>query len=230
MKNNWSDYSDLFQNKQINAVFSHSSTPIPKLSNTKNFAKVSGFNFDNLIIPSQIHSDNIEIINEPGLVQNCDGVFSCNIRLICSIKVADCMPIYFVHKSYPIFGLVHVGWKGLSKKILSAVGSKLLNNNWQLSEFEILIGPSIQQCCFEVDENIIDKFEVDFFIKNTNGKFSVSLQLSAKKELLQIGFNGKNIMIDNQCSCCNKQKFYSHRRDNKNTGRMIALLGARSKF
>jgi len=230
MKNNWSDYSDLFQNKQINAVFSHSSTPIPKSSNTKNFAKVSGFNFDNLIIPSQIHSDNIEIINEPGLVQNCDGVFSCNIRLICSIKVADCMPIYFVHKSYPIFGLVHVGWKGLSKKILSAVGSKLLNNNWQLSEFEILIGPSIQQCCFEVDENIIDKFEVAFFIKNTNGKFSVNLQLSAKKELLQIGFNGKNIMIDNQCSCCNKQKFYSHRRDNKNTGRMIALLGARSKF
>ena len=230
MKNNWSDYSYLFQNKKIDAVFSHSSFPISKLCDVKNFAKVSGFNFNNLIIPNQIHSDNVEIRNKPGLIQNCDGVFSSDISLICSIKVADCMPIYFVHKSYPIFGIVHVGWKGLSKKILSVVGSKLLDNNWPLSEFEILIGPSIQQCCFEVDENIIDKFEIDFLIKNINGKFSVSLQLSAKKELIQIGFNGENIMIDNQCSCCDKKKFYSYRRDNKNTGRMVALLGPRSKL
>ena len=118
MKNSWSDYSYLFQNKKIDAVFSHSSFPISNSSDVKNFAKVSGFNFDKLIIPGQIHSDNVEIRNKPGLVRNCDGVFSHDISLTCSIKVADCMPIYFVHKSYPIFGLVHVGWKGLSKKFL----------------------------------------------------------------------------------------------------------------
>ena len=230
MKNNWSDYSYLFQNKNIDAIFSHSSFPIIKSSDIKKFAKVSGFNFDKFIIPNQIHSNNVEISSKPGLIQNCDGVFSCDISLICSLKVADCMPIYFVHRSCPIFGLVHVGWKGLSKKILSTTGSKLLANNWELSEFEILIGPSIQQCCFEVDANIIDRFEKDFLIKNKNGKFSVSLQLSAKKELIRIGFNGENIMIDNQCSCCNEQKFYSYRRDNKNAGRMIALLGRRSSF
>ncbi len=230
MKNNWSDYSHLFQNKGIDAIFSHSSFPVLKSSDLKNFAEASGFNFNKLIIPTQIHSNYVEIRNKPGLIENCDGVFSFDINLICSIKVADCMPIYFVHKSCPVFGLVHVGWKGLSKKIISVVGSKLIDNNWELSEFEILIGPSIQQCCFEVDENIIDKFEIDFLIKNINGKFSVNLQLLAKKELIQIGFNGKNIMIDNQCSCCDKQKFFSYRRDNNNTGRMIALLGARSKI
>ena len=95
------------------------------------------------------------------------------------------------------------------KKILTVVGSKLLVNNWKLSEFEILIGPSIQQCCFEVDENIIDKLKIDFLIKNVNGKFSVSLQLLAKKELIQVGFSGNSIMADNQCSCCNEKRFYS---------------------
>lgn len=230
MKNGWSDYSYLFQNKKIDAVFSHSSFPISKSSDVKNFAKVLGFNFDKLIIPGQIHSNNVEIRNKPGLIKNCDGVFSYDIGLTCSIKVADCMPIYFVHKSYPIFGLVHVGWKGLSKKILSVVGSKLSVNNWELSEFEILIGPSIQQCCFEVDQDIIDKFEIDFLIKNISGKYSVNLQLLAKKELIRIGFSSKNIMVDNQCSCCNEKKFYSYRREKETKGRMIALLGARRKF
>ena len=230
MKNNWSDYSYLFQNKKIDAIFSHLSFPISKSSDIKNFAKVTGFNFDKFIIPNQIHSNYVEISNKPGLIQNCDGVFSCDISLICALKVADCMPIYFVHKSCPIFGLVHAGWRGVSKKILSITGAKLLAKNWKLSEFEILIGPSIQQCCFEVDENIIDRFEKDFLIRNINGKFFVSLQLSAKKELTRIGFSDENIMIDNQCSCCNEKKFYSYRRDNKNTGRMIALLGARNCF
>ena len=228
MNSNWFDYSMLFDNKKIDAVFSYSSFSITDSNYIKNFASASGFNPENLIIPDQTHSKNVEIVNKSGHIENCDGVFSMGKELICSLKVADCMPIFFVHKYSVIFGLVHVGWKGLVKGIISVVGTKLLENNLNLSEFQILIGPSIHSCCFEVDHNIIHNFEQDFLIKKLNDKYSISLQLLVKKQLFDIGFIEENIILDNQCTSCNDKKFYSYRRDNKNTGRMIALLGFRN--
>ena len=36
-----------------------------------------------------------------------------NHENVCSIKVADCMPIFFGHCTIPVFGVIHVGWRGL---------------------------------------------------------------------------------------------------------------------
>ena len=39
-------------------------------------------------------------------------------KLVCSIKVADCLPIYFVNNVSKTLGLLHAGWRGLSSGII----------------------------------------------------------------------------------------------------------------
>ena len=53
--------------------------------------------------------------NTPGKLDNCDGVFTSNPKVVCSIKVADCMPIFFAHQYLSFYGVVHAGWKGLTQ-------------------------------------------------------------------------------------------------------------------
>ena len=78
---------------------------------SKNFDKKlfkPSFNFNlvknkKIIIPQQTHSSNVKFSDLPGSISRCDGIFTSNPNLVCSLKVADCMPIYFAHKSKIFF-------------------------------------------------------------------------------------------------------------------------------
>ena len=68
----------------------------------------------------------------PGQLDNCDGVFTSNPKVVCSIKVADCMPIFFAHQYLPFYGVVHAGWKGLTNGILKNTSVLLKNMKFKL--------------------------------------------------------------------------------------------------
>ena len=133
-------------NKKIKAVFSLKSSAIGQETSRQSFAKTVGFNSKRLIIPQQTHSNNITFCESERKIPNCDGAFSDSSKNVCSIQVADCMPIYFAHKSEIVFGLIHAGWRGLVNGILSKSAYTLTEKKYNLKEFEILIGPSIQSC------------------------------------------------------------------------------------
>ena len=72
-----------------------------------------------IVSMSQIHSTNIELINNKKLVySNIDGIFSCNKNYALQVKTADCLPIFFIHEHEDIFGVIHAGWKGLKNGII----------------------------------------------------------------------------------------------------------------
>ena len=221
----WSDYSPVFRNERLKAVFSHSSLLLDGKEDRQQFASVTGLNPSRLIIPQQIHSTNVSVIRAAGRVNNLDGVFSANPDLICSVQVADCLPIYFVHKSEVVFGLVHAGWRGLVNGILWK-SSKLLMDHGQLTnEFEILIGPSIKSCCFEVSDDVINQFNPAFVENKGNGKYRIDLQEMALNQLMSSGFQKDNITVLSDCTSCKEDKYHSYRRNGKKAGRMIGLLG-----
>ena len=176
------------------------------------------------LIPKQTHSKNIVFSNKSGQIDNCDGVFTSNPRVVCVIKVADCMPIFFAHQSSTFYGVVHAGWKGLTKGILKGTLTFFTEHKLKLNEIDIYIGPSIQKCCFEVSKDIIDKFPSWSIRPKRSGKFMVNLQKIAFEELISIGFDRKRIKINSDCSFCKKNDYYSYRRDGEKTGRMIGAI------
>ena len=178
------------------------------------FSLIKEFDQKHFLIPKQTHSKNIFFSNSPGQIDNCDGVFTSNPRVVCLIKVADCMPIFFAHKSMPFYGVVHAGWKGLTKGILKGTSIFFTEHKLKLNEIDIYIGPSIQKCCFEVSKDIIDKFPTWSIRPKKSGKFMVNLQKIACEELKLIGFDKKRIKISSNCSFCKKNNYYSYRMNN----------------
>ena len=126
---------------------------------------------------------NVNFSNKPGQFDKCDGVFTSNPKVVCSIKVADCMPIFFAHQYLPFYGVVHAGWKGLTNGILKNTSSFIEKYEICLTNFDIFIGPSIQKCCFEVSDDIVKRFPSKYVKQKSVGKFMVDLQKIAFDEL-----------------------------------------------
>ena len=221
----WLDLSSYFSNNQIKAFFSYKSFPSQGLEGRRDFVNQTGFDENTIIIPKQIHSKNVVLQYKAGEINGVDGVFTFNPDLVCSIQVADCMPIFFSHLTENKFGLIHVGWRGLVDGIIYESIRLLDNHGLNIDEFEIIIGPSIQSCCFEVKNDIIKNFEKEFLKKINENNFKVNLQAIAISQLKSFNYNTEKIKVISDCTFCNPKKYHSFRRDGKDSGRMIGILG-----
>ena len=218
-------FSSKFTNSSISASFSNKFLKSSLNDKRKSFALQSSFVNKSIIVPVQTHSKRVVFSNKGGEIQNCDGSFSINENLVCSIQVADCLPIYFAHKFKNVFGLIHAGWRGLVNQIIMSTAELLLINKYKLEEFDVLIGPSIQSCCFEVRSDVVCLFDEKFVEKKINKSFKVDLQQIAKSDLCAAGFSGNNIEVVPICTFCNSDTYFSFRKDSKISGRMFGLIG-----
>jgi len=221
----WADVSGKFSNPNVKAVFSYKSFPTEGIEGRRQLAQQSGFISQNLIVPKQTHSNCVSYLNDFGRVDECDGIFSSNSDVVCSIQVADCLPIYFAHSSKPFVGLVHAGWRGLVNGILENSAQLILQHTTNKDKIDIWIGPSIQFCCFEVGDDVIHKFEPSYRISKGEGKYKINLQKIARDTLINAGFNDIKIQNSEDCTFCLEPTFHSYRRQGKKAGRMIGLIG-----
>ena len=206
-------------------VFSNKQKDIASKNDLRTFCTNIGLDPQNLITVNQIHSSSIISTELPGNYDCYDGILNFGGKLVCAIKVADCLPIYFVNNASKTLGLLHAGWRGLSlgiiKKYLNKIGEEV---DGHLSTYAF-IGPSIQSCCFRVKEDVINHFDSDFYSKINDNHFQVDLQKWALNQILDSKIKVENTFISKNCTYCNKSKYHSFRRDGKNAGRMYAIMG-----
>ena len=85
------NFSEVFNNK-IKILFQNESIKI---------------NEQDLAIPNQTHSSNVQFVTKPGIYDNTDGlVTSKEYNLKLSTKVADCVPIYLFDSKNNFYGLI----------------------------------------------------------------------------------------------------------------------------
>jgi len=221
------ELTDFFFNKRIKAFFSYRNFYFEDSNDVLKFSNICGFDPKSLAIPNQIHSINVKQISKTGYISNTDGLFTSNQSITCSIQVADCLPVFFSHNTSLFYGLVHIGWRGLVNGILSQSVKLLNNNSLDIENIQVIVGPSIQSCCYEVSENLVNSFNRDFTNKKSNGKYSVDLQGILKKRLKFHGFLNKNINVLKDCTFCENSKYFSFRREGSQAGRMFGLIGTK---
>ncbi|OUW78271.1 MAG: hypothetical protein CBD77_04590 [bacterium TMED217] len=221
----WDDYSLIFPLNDIKMVFSNKQADIKKPSDLIGFSDLVGLNSDNIININQIHSSNVIMVETPGDYNAADGIINEGGNLICSIKVADCLPIYFVNNNTKTIGLVHAGWRGLSQGIINKFADNINKYYENTSDYYALIGPSIQSCCFEIKDDVLSFFDSRFYKQIGHNKYKVNLQEWALNQLMDVGIAKKNISVINKCTYCLDTIYHSYRRSGSATGRMYALLG-----
>ena len=226
-QNQWDDYSSAFGHDDLIAVLSNRRYPGEGRSGRISFVRAVGLNSDNLAFPKQIHSGYVEIASRPGIVPNTDGIISPGGSIVCSIQVADCLPVFFANTESGTVGLVHTGWRGLVSKILPTAVNSILQIGESLRDFSVLIGPSIQACCFEVRDDVIDQFVPAFYKKNSNNRYTVDLQKWAVHQLADSGITRSRVTVIDKCTFCSQDEYHSYRRNGLKAGRMVAVIGWR---
>ena len=162
-----------------------------------------------IINMNQTHSSKIsEVSNKTLYYKSTDGLLSNNINHILEISVADCLPIFVYNKKNFCIGVVHAGWKGLKKGIISNL-SQALSSYDSLSDFKIFIGPSISQKNYEVKKDFLEYFEREHFLI-IDDKYYLDLKKIAVKQLALEGF--KEIEVSKICTFEN-HNFHSFRRN-----------------
>ena len=189
------------------------------------FCNSVGLSPDKLITTNQIPSRNVIAPKNPGNYDFSDGIINFGGDLVCSIKVADCLPIFFVNNISKTIGLVHAGWRGLSSGIIEEYINKIKLNGEIASDNYVFIGPSIQQCCFKIQNDVLGQFDSNFVSRIDEKHYKVDLQNWAMSKLLKFKINKNKVFISNNCTYCLEEKYDSFRREGLNSGRMYALIG-----
>jgi|TARA_B100000749_G_scaffold204302_1_gene159709 hypothetical protein len=219
------DLSSYFAQENFRAGFSLGSFPYTTPEDRKQLAEALGLNSSNLVVPKQVHGNQVQFCIAPGKLVDIDALISKSADVVLSIQVADCIPLFVQDKNSKIFGLVHAGWRGTTKGIVSKTINEFMKHNTNYEEIIVLIGPSIKQCCFQIGPGVAEEFSDDFLIQGSGDRSFLDLQGMVKNQLVNSGIKSANIIDLDECTCCQPDKYDSYRRDGKNAGRMIAVCG-----
>lgn len=195
----------------------------------ENISRISGaaaMNKQNIVYLKQLHGNTVRVVNEDNykVIRGMDGD-----ALITSVKgipigifTADCVPILIADKLGKAIASIHAGWKGIAGGVVEAAIHELISSFGTKAEGLIVAaGPSIGGCCFEVSEDVALKFKSHFKIQN---EFHVNLKTEIYARLIELGLKDCNINMSDLCTCCEKDLFYSYRREKGKTGRMGAFI------
>ncbi len=196
------------------------------------------FRFKNIKYPIQTHTNKVCVLTEQNInndFNEVDGLIT-NLKNVALItQSADCQSILLYDPVNKVIGNIHSGWKGtLNKIIVNAINLMKSEYNCNPVNIEAYICPSIMNCCFEVDKDLVDSFkenfsDVDEFItlgdmKEGKQKYYIDTIELNKKVLTDLGFKKENIFSSNICTKCYHDTFHSYRYDGTSSGRNIALI------
>lgn len=146
---------------------------------------------------------------------SCDALWSAERGVALGIKVADCLPVALLDRGNHIAANIHSGWRGAAQNI---VGKTL--DGIGMSNAEAWLGPSIRVCCFEVGEEVAERFDARF-VDRSHAKPHVDLVAYTADVLRKRGID--RIHDSQLCTRCEGSIFHSFRRDGSG-GRNLAIL------
>ncbi|MEK6657105.1 MAG: peptidoglycan editing factor PgeF, partial [Nitrospirota bacterium] len=196
-------------------------------------AKILNLEKEQVATINQTHSDAVfaHNVGNRAADEGVDAHITDRHGIALGVVTADCVPVLLIDRKKRIVAAVHAGWRGTAKKILQKTVKKMSDSFGSKPEDMIAgIGPSIGQCCYEVDEKVIEPMQKEFgylnrfSIQKKENKWHLDLQMMNKEQLIETGLMPYNINIVNLCTSCHSDLFYSYRRDGAGTGRMMAVV------
>lgn len=202
------------------------------------------------VFMSQVHGvDTVEFPMASGAgsleVVTADACVSATAGVVCTVRVADCLPVLLTDTRGTVVAAAHAGWRGLANGVLEEnfrafeelrrrqTGVPLTGS---LASGTIAwLGPCIGPAAFEVGPEVRDAFlshdraAEHCFLPRPGGKWLTDLAGLARQRLVALGITavyGNDGSVP-WCTVSNPLLFFSHRRDNVRlggSGRMAACV------
>ena len=239
--------SVLDHTRSLNLAFGRGDEDEIVLKNLNIFADEVGFEPERVVSLPQIHTDKIFTLTGEYCgqgyfiregIESGDGYVTGERGVVLGIKTADCTPILFeAEKNGEIIavGAVHAGWRGTVADIAGKCVERLVSEfGAERENIRAAIGPSIHKCCYEVSEDLYFAVATELnediarrFVLSSDiddGKFHCDLVGINRELLLSHGLCVENVDVIDECTCCDHDKYFSHRYSNGRRGTMLNVI------
>lgn len=195
----------------------------------------------------QVHGTHIHLVkavdrgkgseDQQSAIPETDGLLTFETDLYLTSFYADCVPLYFYSPDQDLIGVAHAGWKGTVNGMARKMVERMVQLGAKREKIHVAIGPSIGICCYEVDQTVMGPLMRElkpasvsknvYEIVDQPNQYRVDLKQANAEILLQAGIPAQQIVQSKLCTSCQTDYFHSHRRDQGDTGRMVAWIGKR---
>lgn len=160
--------------------------------------------------------------------QEADGLVGLEGAVV-AVRTADCVPVLLFDPETGAAAAVHAGWRGtVAEVVRRAVERMVAEAGTDPQALLAAIGPSIGPCCFEVGAEVAQRFGEHPLLAETvrigEGRVTVDLHRANARLLEAAGMSPGRVEILGDCTMCDPQRFFSHRRDAGRTGRHLSLI------
>ena len=208
--------------------------------NYKILADLLGVTCDDFVVTKQTHSDIVRAVDSSdrgkclveGASAECDALITDTEGVALVVFTADCTPIILHDPVTGAVGAAHAGWRGTAADIAGkTVRAMVAGYGCDPKNIRAAIGPNIAQCCFETDADVPHAMLAAFgkgampFIRKVGGKYYVNLKEINALALRQTGVS--QIEISTECTACQPDRFWSHRRVGGQRGSQGAVIVCR---
>lgn len=200
------------------------------LNRHKKLAKDLKYDFHSLVWMKQVHGKKVIKINERHSFNTppaCDAMITDIPNKPLMVMVADCTPILLYDKKQKAVAAIHAGRGGAFLNILSKVAEAMKKNyGTDPKDLTVKMGPSIKNCCYEVNDAIKKEAEglgYGFAVSQREGKVFLDVNVILHKQLQDLTIKKENIEEDGRCTCCKKEALFSYRGDSQKTGRFAGI-------
>ncbi|KAA6233279.1 peptidoglycan editing factor PgeF [Chlorobium phaeovibrioides] len=196
--------------------------------NTELLFSEAGIDSSRTVRSQQVHGTEILHATSPGALQGYDAFITDTENLFLLIATADCYPILLFDPLNRAVAAIHAGWKGTAGHIAPQTVESMRRAFGTRPETLLAsIGTGISGEAYEVSLDVAKQFPASCILPPATTGAGPRLDLGAanRMQLEEAGVSSASIESSPFCSFRDTGSFFSHRRDNGITGRMLSIIG-----
>ena len=174
----------------------------------------------------QVHGTEVVDAAEvaPGRVPMADASFTSRSGVVCTVMMADCMPVLLAAGDGSVVAAAHAGWRGLCAGVIERTVERM---DLPGDALQAWLGPAIGPRAYEVGVEVRDAFiahdpvAASAFSPTRSGHWLLDLYAIGRQRLANCGVT--SVHGGGHCTASEPALFYSYRRD-KAVERMAALI------
>jgi YfiH family protein len=182
----------------------------------------------------QVHGDNLVEVKDTAVKESgeADAMVTAASDVFLGVLTADCVPILLIAPEARIAGVVHAGWRGTVAGI-TAKAVRYFEDvfNVRPQALQAALGPAIGICCYEVGADVAGPLAERWgelarqCTSAGEGKPHVDLRRLNRGILQTAGVDAARISEIGPCTKCAASDFFSYRREGRETGRQMSVVG-----
>lgn len=209
--------------------------------NRRAWAAAIGYDPDRLVLGRQVHETSVIAVDESHAgsgsgsvetsIRRVDGLMTNVACLPLGVMAADCVPIFIHDPVTRSIAAVHAGWRGTVDGIAGiTVANMAATFGCEPADLIVCLGPSICASCYEVGDEVVERWErgpasqTANPVRVTSTGLHFDLREANRGQFISTGVHPDRIEASSRCTRCSNGAQFSRRGLGPRTGLFTSII------